>query len=147
MREIVVISGKGGTGKTTVSAAFAHLAENKVICDLDVDAPDLHILLDPSPRETHAFVSGHKAVIRRDACLACGKCAGLCAFDAISLRKDGYAVDPLRCEGCGVCAHLCPAKAIDLEEPHCGDCTKATPVSVPWFTRCSSPVRRTPASS
>ena len=114
MREIVVISGKGGTGKTTVSAAFAHLAENKVICDLDVDAPDLHILLDPSPRETHAFVSGHKAVIRRDACLACGKCAGLCAFDAIALRKDGYAVDPLRCEGCGVCAHLCPAEAIEL---------------------------------
>ena len=121
MREIVVISGKGGTGKTTVSAAFAHLAENKVICDLDVDAPDLHILLDPKARETHAFVSGHKAEIRHDACLSCGKCAALCAFDAISLNNDGYAVDPLRCEGCGVCAHLCPAKAIDFEEQHCGD--------------------------
>ena len=72
MREIVVISGKGGTGKTTVSAAFAHLAQNKVICDLDVDAPDLHILLDPNIRETHAFVSGHKARIRHDACLSCG---------------------------------------------------------------------------
>lgn len=121
MREIVVISGKGGTGKTTVSAAFAHLAENKVICDLDVDAPDLHILLEPKERETHAFVSGHKASIRHDACLSCGKCAALCAFDAISLQDDGYAVDPLRCEGCGVCAHLCPAKAIDFEEQHCGD--------------------------
>lgn len=121
MREIVVISGKGGTGKTTVSAAFAHLAENKVICDLDVDAPDLHILLEPKARETHAFVSGHKASIRHDACLSCGKCAALCAFDAISLQNDGYAVDPLRCEGCGVCAHLCPAKAIDFEEQHCGD--------------------------
>ncbi len=121
MREIVVISGKGGTGKTTVSAAFAHLAENKVICDLDVDAPDLHILLEPKERETHAFVSGHKASIRHDACLSCGKCAALCAFDAISLQDDGYAVDPLRCEGCGVCAHLCPAKAMDFEEQHCGD--------------------------
>lgn len=121
MREIVVISGKGGTGKTTVSAAFAHLAENKVICDLDVDAPDLHILLEPNTRETHAFVSGHKADIRHDACLSCGKCAALCAFDAISLQQDGYAVDPLRCEGCGVCAHLCPAGAIDFEEQHCGD--------------------------
>ena len=121
MREIVVISGKGGTGKTTVSAAFAHLAQNKVICDLDVDAPDLHILLDPNIRETHAFVSGHKARIRHDACLSCGRCAALCAFDAIRLHDDGYAADPLRCEGCGVCAHLCPAKAIDLEEQHCGD--------------------------
>lgn len=121
MREIVVISGKGGTGKTTVSAAFAHLAENKVICDLDVDAPDLHILLEPKERETHAFVSGHKASIRHDACLSCGKCAALCAFDAISLQDDGYAVDPLRCEGCGVCAHLCPAKAMDFEEQYCGD--------------------------
>ena len=121
MREIVVISGKGGTGKTTVSAAFAHLAKNKVICDLDVDAPDLHILLEPKARETHAFVSGHKAGIRHDACLSCGKCAALCAFDAISLQNDGYAVDPLRCEGCGVCAHLCPATAIDFEEQHCGD--------------------------
>lgn len=121
MREIVVISGKGGTGKTTVSAAFAHLAENKVICDLDVDAPDLHILLEPKARETHAFVSGHKASIRHDACLSCGKCAALCTFDAISLQNDGYSVDPLRCEGCGVCAHLCPATAIDFEEQHCGD--------------------------
>lgn len=121
MREIVVISGKGGTGKTTVSAAFAHLAQNKVICDLDVDAPDLHILLDPNIRETHAFVSGHKARIRHDACLSCGRCAALCTFDAIRLHDDGYAADPLRCEGCGVCAHLCPAKAIDLEEQHCGD--------------------------
>ena len=121
MREIVVISGKGGTGKTTVSAAFAHLAENKVICDLDVDAPDLHILLDPDIRKTHAFVSGHKAVIRQESCLACGKCAGLCAFDAIALDERGYSVDALRCEGCGVCAHLCPAHAIELTEEHCGD--------------------------
>ena len=90
MREIVVISGKGGTGKTTVSASFAHLAENKVICDLDVDAPDLHILLDPDIRETFAFISGHKAVIRQEACKQCGTCAKLCAFHAVSRQNDRY---------------------------------------------------------
>ncbi|MBQ9105094.1 MAG: ATP-binding protein [Mailhella sp.] len=121
MREIVVISGKGGTGKTTVSASFAHLAQNKIICDLDVDAPDMHILLAPEVKQSEPFVSGFEAVIRRDACIGCGKCAGLCAFEAISLESDGYKVDPLRCEGCGVCAKLCPVQAIDLEEGRCGD--------------------------
>lgn len=121
MREIVIISGKGGTGKTTVSASFAHLAESKVICDLDVDAPDLHILLDPDIRETFAFISGHKATIRQDACKQCGTCAKLCAFHAVSRKNDRYVVDPMRCEGCGVCAHLCPAGAVDLAEEHCGD--------------------------
>ena len=122
MREIVIISGKGGTGKTTVSAAFAHLARNKVICDLDVDAPDMHILLDPAVRETSPFVSGHEALIRQDACVRCGRCAGMCQFGAISRTDDGsLVVDPLRCEGCGVCVALCPQKAIDYPEVHCGD--------------------------
>ena len=121
MREIVVISGKGGTGKTTVSAAFAHLAENKVICDLDVDAPDLHILLDPDVKETYPFVSGQKAVIRENDCTNCGLCVKTCAFDAVHRRDGRPFAEPLHCEGCGVCAHLCPAKAIDLEEQHCGD--------------------------
>ena len=71
MREIVVISGKGGTGKTTVCASFAHLAENKVICDLDVDAPDLHILLQPEVKERTPFISGHSARIRQDDCIRC----------------------------------------------------------------------------
>ncbi len=121
MREIVIISGKGGTGKTTVSAAFAHLAQDKVICDLDVDAPDLHILLQPSIQENTAFISGHKASIRQEDCVQCGQCAKLCAFGAVHEKDACFVVDPLRCEGCGVCVALCPQKAIDYPESHCGD--------------------------
>ena len=96
MREIVVISGKGGTGKTTVCAAFAHLAQNKVICDLDVDAPDLHILLEPEVRRKTAFVSGHKAVIQQKNCIRCGTCKNLCAFHAADILPEGsYGIDPL----------------------------------------------------
>ena len=121
MREIVIISGKGGTGKTTVCAAFAHLAENKIICDLDVDAPDLHILLEPRKQRTEAFFSGLSASIDPLKCVRCGRCAELCAFGAVQATAEGYAVDALRCEGCGVCAALCPHKAIDTAENHCGD--------------------------
>ncbi|MBQ4616412.1 MAG: ATP-binding protein [Mailhella sp.] len=121
MREIVVISGKGGTGKTTVSAAFAHLAQNKIICDLDVDAPDLHILLDPAIRQREPFISGNEAEIRQRDCVRCGKCEKLCAFEAIRFTGTEYAIDPMRCEGCGVCVKLCPSQAIDFPEGHCGD--------------------------
>ena len=121
MREIVVISGKGGTGKTTVSAAFAHLAENSIVCDLDVDAPDLHILLDPEVKSLTPFLSGNEAAIRREDCARCGRCAELCAFGAIAFTDLEYVVDPLRCEGCGVCVKLCPHQAIDFPEGHCGD--------------------------
>ena len=121
MREIVVISGKGGTGKTTVCAAFAHLATNKIICDLDVDAPDLHILLRPEVQESHPFISGNEAVIRSNDCIACGQCAELCRFEAVRQEGEHYSVDPLRCEGCGVCAALCPQQAIDFPETRCGD--------------------------
>ena len=121
MREIVVISGKGGTGKTTVSASFAHLAENKVVCDLDVDAPDLHILLSPVVRQTTPFVSGNHAVIREEDCVHCGTCGRLCAFGAVSRQGETFRVDELRCEGCGVCVKLCPQKAADFPERYCGD--------------------------
>ena len=122
MREIVVISGKGGTSKTTVCAAFAHLARNKVVCDLDVDAPDLHILLRPEVQEHHPFVSGNEAMIRGDDCIACGQCAELCRFEAVRQTDGGIpVVDSLRCEGCGVCAALCPQQAIDFPETRCGD--------------------------
>ena len=120
MREIVVISGKGGTGKTTVTAAFAHLAENKVICDLDVDAPDLHLLLDPHVLRREDFHSGHEAVIDPDKCVGCGLCASMCRYGAIDRDGDVYRVAPLRCEGCKVCVAFCPEGAIDFPSRHCG---------------------------
>ena len=121
MNEIVVISGKGGTGKTSVCAAFAHLMHDGIICDLDVDAPDLHIILEPDYAAKHVFVSGHEANIDQDSCTRCGECARLCRFESILENETGYAVDPLRCEGCGVCAALCPAEAIRLTDKLCGE--------------------------
>ncbi|EFL84439.1 hypothetical protein HMPREF0326_03132 [Desulfovibrio sp. 3_1_syn3] len=120
MREIVVISGKGGTGKTTVCAAFAHLAESAVICDLDVDVPDLHIVLDPRVEREEVFISGHTAEIVQDLCVQCGRCADLCRFGAVRNEDGHFVIDPLDCEGCGVCRALCPARAIDFPERRCG---------------------------
>jgi MinD superfamily P-loop ATPase len=120
MREIIVISGKGGTGKTSLTGAFAHLATNKVICDLDVDAPDLHLLLQPAPERLEEFQSGHEALIDGEKCDGCGLCATLCQFGAIREHGAGLAIDPRRCEGCKVCVAFCPAAAIGFPEKHCG---------------------------
>jgi MinD superfamily P-loop ATPase len=122
-KEITVISGKGGTGKTTVVASLAQLAENKILADNDVDAADLHLLLTPTVREGHDFVGGTKAEIDPAKCTACGKCAEACHFNAI--RKDGpgnakadvtYRIEPLACEGCGLCPLVCPVGAIRSEK-------------------------------
>jgi MinD superfamily P-loop ATPase len=134
IREIVIISGKGGTGKTSVTASFAVLADRPVICDCDVDAADLHLVLEPTAREHHEFRSGHEAVIRQQDCTSCGVCAELCRFGAVkttSTAKGGllFSIDPVSCEGCRVCVRFCPAGAIDFPERHCGQ----------WFvsdTRC-----------
>lgn len=120
MREIVVISGKGGTGKTSVTAAFAHLAENAVICDLDVDAPDLHLLLDPHVLREEPFHSGNEAVIDRAGCSGCGTCRDMCRFGAVEEYDGRFRIDPLRCEGCKVCVAFCPEGAIDFPSRHCG---------------------------
>jgi MinD superfamily P-loop ATPase len=120
MREIVIISGKGGTGKTSLTGAFAHLATNKIICDLDVDAPDLHLLLRPAREREEEFYSGHEARIEREKCDGCGLCASMCQFSAIREEDQGFVVDPLRCEGCKVCVAFCPADAIQFPEKHCG---------------------------
>lgn len=120
MREVVVISGKGGTGKTSLTAAFAHLAESKVICDLDVDAPDLHLLLDPTIIRDEAFISGHEAVIDPEKCVGCGLCASMCRYGAIDEKDGVFSVAPLRCEGCKVCVAFCPEQAIDFPSRHCG---------------------------
>jgi len=113
MKEIVIISGKGGTGKTTVTAAFASLAERKVMADCDVDAADLHLILEPEIKSQNDFSGGKRAEIRPDDCIECGKCIEVCHFDAID---QDFVIDPIACEGCGVCAWFCPAEAIDFEE-------------------------------
>jgi MinD superfamily P-loop ATPase len=117
VKEVVVISGKGGTGKTSLVAAFAALAENKVLCDADVDAADLHLLMDPAIKENHDFQGGGTAIINPDKCTQCGLCRDLCRWDAVN---EGFVVDPIECEGCGVCVDFCPEQAIDFPIKTCG---------------------------
>lgn len=116
MKELVVISGKGGTGKTSVTASLAALASSPVIADCDVDAADLHLVLQPQIRESHEFLSGHEAVIRPADCSGCGICMDLCRFDAVRPDEDVFIIDPIACEGCNVCVHFCPEQAIDFPQ-------------------------------
>ena len=117
MREIVCISGKGGTGKSSVVAALAWLAkENLIVADCDVDAADLHLIFAPVHKKTEDFYSGVKAVIDPEKCTGCGICAEKCRFDAIIPDGDKYTIPLLDCEGCGYCFHLCPHGAISLPE-------------------------------
>jgi MinD superfamily P-loop ATPase len=118
MKELVVLSGKGGTGKTSLVGALAALVPNKVLCDADVDAADLHLLLQPEVRERHDFSAGHKAVINEEHCVQCQECLDWCRFGAIAPSLE---INPLLCEGCGVCWYLCPAQAIDFPDNHCGE--------------------------
>jgi MinD superfamily P-loop ATPase len=118
MKELIIISGKGGTGKTSLMAAFASLAENKVLCDADVDAADLHLIMEPEVRKQHDFQSGNTAVIDQDKCTECGVCLDLCRWNAIS---NDFEVNPIECEGCGVCVYFCPEKAIDFPLNTCGE--------------------------
>lgn len=121
--EVVIISGKGGTGKTSITASFAALAKNAVFADCDVDAADLHLLLQPKIESTADFSGGKKASIITDKCIGCGKCREVCNFDAPKLDgpandiiEKTYAINPVACEGCSVCVEFCPAKAIEFKE-------------------------------
>ena len=117
-RELVVISGKGGTGKTSIVASFFALAENAAVADCDVDAADLHLVLDPTVRRRWPFSGGETAVIDPGRCIGCGVCVERCRFDAIRPSADGtnstYEVDPIACEGCGLCVDICPTRAAAL---------------------------------
>jgi MinD superfamily P-loop ATPase len=112
MKEVVILSGKGGTGKTSIVGSFAAIAQNKVMADCDVDAADLHLLLNPSIKEKNEFWSGQTAFLEEYKCKKCGLCLGYCRFNAFK----GFRVDPVSCEGCGFCYHLCPVEAITMRE-------------------------------
>ena len=136
MKELVVISGKGGTGKTSIVASFAALAKKVVLADCDVDAADLHLVLEPRIIKREDFSGGSRARIMPGHCTACAKCEEVCRFDAVVYDGPGngkvektYRIDPIACEGCGVCAYFCPEKAIEF----------APAVNGKWFvseTRC-----------
>ena len=117
MKEVVVLSGKGGTGKTSILGSFAALSEKKVLADCDVDAADLHLLLNPSVRTHQEFWSGQVALIDEDKCTSCGLCEDLCRFDAIA----DFTVDPVACEGCGFCSRICPVSAITMQDELAGN--------------------------
>ncbi|MFC1925530.1 ATP-binding protein [Chloroflexota bacterium] len=117
MKEIVILSGKGGTGKTSIVGSFASIVPNKVMADCDVDAADLYLLLNPSVREKNEFRSGQVAVIDNDKCTKCDLCMDICRFDAIH----DYNINHIPCEGCGFCSHICPVEAITMEECKAGD--------------------------
>lgn len=118
MKQLLVISGKGGTGKTIFTASFAALASNKVMVDCDVDAADLHLLLDPKIKEAHIFKSGLTAVMDQNKCTQCGKCREVCRFDAV---REDFTIDELACEGCCFCSFACPEDAIEMIETVSGE--------------------------
>ena len=118
MQELVIISGKGGTGKTSLTAAFAALAQPVALADCDVDAADLHLMLRPRIRQREEFRSGATAVIDAERCVQCGACRAACRFDAID---EAFVVDPLACEGCRVCLYACPVQAVTMAENVCGE--------------------------
>jgi len=123
LKELVIISGKGGTGKTSIVASFAALAQNAVLADCDVDAADLHLVLEPKVKQTADFSGGKQAVIAAEKCIGCRKCQDLCRFDAIhfngkanDLVEKTFTVDPVSCEGCKVCVEFCPVDAIEFND-------------------------------
>lgn len=120
MKQITIISGKGGTGKTTLASSFIRLAKDQVAVDCDVDAANLYILLDPYKKITEKFIGSSKAEVISN-CINCGKCEELCRFDAISDSLTDIKIDKLKCESCGVCEYICPTESIKLKPEEQGE--------------------------
>ena len=121
MKEIVIISGKGGTGKTSITASFAMLGgKDIVVADCDVDAADMHLLMQPDWEKSEDFYSGVIAEIDQEKCVKCGNCVDVCRFSAIPIIDKKYVVNKLNCEGCGYCFHVCPTDAIPMKEQNVG---------------------------
>lgn len=114
MNEIVILSGKGGTGKTSLSAAFATIRNNCIVADCDVDGADLHLILQPENYSIEKFITGHKAIINYDTCTNCGLCIDYCRFDAISLKNGQVTVSEISCDGCKLCSRICSSKSIQM---------------------------------
>jgi MinD superfamily P-loop ATPase len=122
MNEIVIISGKGGTGKTSITAALGALAgQDAVVADCDVDAANMHLLYNPKIESSENFWSGKSAVIDYNRCIDCGNCSAFCRFNAIRLQQKHFIIDEINCEGCSLCSHICPENAIIMETQKAGD--------------------------
>jgi MinD superfamily P-loop ATPase len=142
MKQLVILSGKGGTGKTSIAAAFAHLAHEgpsplrAVLADADVDAANLELVLQPRLLEAHEFTGGSVAVIDADKCDGCGVCIQVCRFEAISpclASPEGHTVDPIACDGCAACVYQCPQQAIHMEPQMVGHWFKSASCYGPLF--------------
>ncbi len=134
LREVAVVSGKGGTGKTTITAALTQLMERGVVVDADVDAPNLHILLSPEVEESHRFMGGFVAQIEAEKCHGCGTCQELCRFDAvIPERRNRYRVDPVSCDGCALCHLACSNQAIEMVQKEVGEWYRSSTRHGPLF--------------
>lgn len=137
MIQLVILSGKGGTGKTTISAALAERAcsagRQVVLADADVDAANLALLLAPDRMQVNRFVGGELALIDQANCEACGECREVCRFDAVIEMAGSYSIDPLACEGCGACLHVCPHEAIRMEVQEAGEWFRSETDSGPLY--------------
>jgi MinD superfamily P-loop ATPase len=139
MKQLVILSGKGGTGKTSVAAAFSHLAAegpdqiSVVLADADVDAANLELVLAPRVLKQEDFWGGQLAIINQTTCTNCGECVDACRFDAIHEPGDLYEVDPIACEGCAACVYHCPHEAITMEEQIAGQWFKSESRFGPLF--------------
>jgi len=145
MRQLVILSGKGGTGKTSITASFAHLAHGNgvraVLADADVDAANLELVLSPRVVEVHDFMGGKVAWINPEKCEGCGSCEQVCRFDAIAVHEESYQVDAIACDGCAACVYQCPTNAIKMDSQLAGQWFRSTSRYGPLFHAALRPAQ------